>query len=285
MGLLIGILSGFFGVGGGFILTPTLLLSGYDPVMAIIISLLYTTGTSISGVIAHFRLKNIIWKDAMIIAGSGIVATQIAHPFILYIQEKNVDEFFIPLFYILLLFYFAFKMLKDNKKIAQMKPIKSSKTIYKPFILILTGFAAGFLSTTLGVGGGFIIVPLLVSIAGFQTKKAVGTSLMGVLFIVIVGFLSYTTTTSIDYQFGGILVIGGLLGAQIGVFMSTIFDHLQVRKLLGLLYVFTGISMILKLLALNLSGLIVLTCFLIFLYAHMIRKYYIHKKSVQAKLW
>ncbi|WP_378938426.1 sulfite exporter TauE/SafE family protein [Metabacillus herbersteinensis] len=283
MGILIGILSGFFGVGGGFILTPILLLMNYDPIFAITISLMYTIGTSLSGVLAHTKMKNVIWKDALIIATSGVIATQVAYPFVLFLQKIGYDQFVIPLLFIVLLAYFAINMLKGQRP-PSMEKLTSNKTVVnKNLILILTGFAGGFLSTTLGVGGGFIIVPLLISYTNYPSRQAVGTSLMSVLFIVFVGFITYMIKSPIDLTLGGILIVGGLLGAQIGAYLINSYEHHEVKIMLGLLFVVTFISMCLKLFHFDQTGLAIIAIFLFVLYFYMIRKF-IHTKREKSEL-
>lgn len=279
MGILIGVLSGFFGVGGGFILTPILLLMNYDPIFAITISLMYTIGTSFSGVVAHTKMKNVIWKDALIIAASGAIATQVANPLVLYLRKIGYDQIVIPLLFIILLAYFAVNMLKRQRPPSKDKTTSNKTFTNKNSILILTGCAGGFLSTALGVGGGFIIVPLLISYASYSSKSAVGTSLMSVLFIVLAGFITYMIKSPIDLTVGGILIVGGLFGAQLGAYMINSYEHHEVKKMLGFLYVVSFISMCLKLFHFDQFGLAFLVFFLFALYFFMIRKFILTKRE------
>src|SRR5690606_9187078 len=92
LGLSIGVMSGFFGIGGGFILTPTLILLGFSPVTAIATSLLYTVATTLSGVTAHLRLNHIKWKTSIIIGISGIISTQLAHPFVIFLEKYQLEN-------------------------------------------------------------------------------------------------------------------------------------------------------------------------------------------------
>ncbi|MBM7660075.1 putative membrane protein YfcA [Bacillus mesophilus] len=251
LGACVGILSGYFGIGGGFVLTPILLLMGLSPIVAIATSLLFTIGTSFSGIIAHFRMKNIEFKTGMVIALSGLVATQLAHPFVMLLKNLNIEEIAIPVFYILLAGYFAYTLLTHKKKEANTE-VKTRNTWLAP---LLIGLAGGFISTTLGVGGGFIIVPLLISFVGLQPRKAVGTSLFAVLFIVIAGFITYSTSISIDYPFAFTLIAGALIGGQLGAYLTRIFKDAEIKKFLGFLYVFTVINMVLKISGFSMVGL------------------------------
>ncbi|MBD1379043.1 sulfite exporter TauE/SafE family protein [Metabacillus arenae] len=265
IGLCIGVLSGFFGVGGGFVLTPLLLLLHYDPISAITISLLYTIGTSLSGVFVHIQLKNIIWKDAFIMGLSGIVMTQAAHPFVLYIEKIDVDTWLIPLVYILLLAYFAYKMIREHHRESFTNHLQVKSRILYVLFLIVIGMTGGFMSTMLGVGGGFIIVPLLISFLHYPANQAVGTSLFAVLFIVIIGFLTYIVQSPIDLMTGALLIAGGLIGAQAGAKSLSYFRQAEVQKRLGLLYIVTLMSLLLKLMDYQLAGLILLCLFVLYL--------------------
>ncbi|MGN7178204.1 permease [Paenibacillus sp. FSL R5-0490] len=259
LGALISVLSGFFGVGGGFILTPTLMLFGFSPVEAITTSLLFSIGTSLSGISAHIRLKNIRLKQGLILGLSGMAATQAAHPFVLFLENKGWDTWAVPVFYIILLSYFALSMLKRREKSANaVHSSEHSPSIVK---MVLIGFFAGFVSTTLGVGGGFIMVPLSVAYLGMMPKNAVGTSLFAVMLIVSAGFLSYVSTVSIDYWIGLSLVGGGLIGSQFGAKLTSYFENEEITYMLGALYMATVASVILKLIHLNYTGLVLMAIF------------------------
>ncbi|GLB60942.1 sulfite exporter TauE/SafE family protein [Cytobacillus sp. NCCP-133] len=260
LGALISVFSGFFGVGGGFILTPTLMLFGFSPVEAITTSLLFSIGTSISGITAHIKMKNILLKQGLILGLSGMAATQAAHPFVLFLEKRGWDDWAVPMFYIVLLSYFALTMLKRGKKprSGADHPAEQSHSLIK---MISIGFFAGFVSTTLGVGGGFIMVPLSVALLGLLPKKAVGTSLFAILLIVSAGFLSYASTITIDYWTGFSLVAGGLVGSQFGAKLTSYFENEEITYMLGALYMATVASVILKLVNLNYAGLVLMTIF------------------------
>lgn len=280
LGGVISVLGGFFGVGGGFILTPILLLTGFSPLEAITTSLLFTIGTSISGIIAHFRLKNIVWKDGLILGLSGVAATQFAHPIVLYMEEKGWDDVVIPVLYAILLGYFAFSMFRRGKR----AKVKKSESNVKPSVLktIIIGFAGGFVSTMLGVGGGFIMVPLLISVLKFEPRKAVGTSLFAVLSIVSVGFLSYAFTTSFDYRIGLLLIAGGLVGSQFGAKLTAFYHNYEISQMLSILYIATLVSVILKIVDLNAIGLGLIAIFVMLFFIFSFMK--IHQKRKESTI-
>ncbi|MDR7073079.1 sulfite exporter TauE/SafE family protein [Fictibacillus barbaricus] len=261
LGLCIGIFSGFFGIGGGFILTPVLILFGIPPLSAIGTSLMYSIGTSISGVAAHLRFKNIIWKVALVLGAAGIIATQVAHPLVVWLDKNGYDDTVIPGFYILLLGYFALSLLYKQSK--QKTNTKSDVYSFSWPKAIFIGFTGGFISTTLGVGGGFVMVPLLISIMNFHSRKAVGTSLVSVFLIVTAGFITYASSTQLEYKLGILLILGALVGTQIGAKLTTIYSNDQIQKYLGALYITILTSVILKLFNFDKAGLAVISVYVL----------------------
>jgi uncharacterized membrane protein YfcA len=260
LGACVGILSGYFGIGGGFVLTPILLLIGMPPIVAVATSLLYTIGTSLSGVTAHYRMKNIQFKTGILIASSGLVATQVAHPFVMLLERLQIEGIVIPAFYILLAGYFSYIMLKGKKKTDEKREERKSW-----IIPLLIGFLGGFVSTTLGVGGGFIIVPLSISFLGLVPRKAVGTSLFAVFFIVSAGFITYSFSTPIDYSFALTLIIGAVIGGQIGAYLTRLFKDEEIKKYLGILYMVTVVNMLFQMVGLSEVGLVLSLGYIAFL--------------------
>lgn len=151
LGLSIGAVSGFFGVGGGFLLTPILLLLGYSPATAITISLLYSMSTSISGSLKYIQSKRILWKVTLFLSISGMIGTQVAKPLVLYLEESKIDGPVISILYIVLLAYFSISMLSKGQTIDE----ENVSISVSPLRTILIGLLGGFISSTLGVGGRF----------------------------------------------------------------------------------------------------------------------------------
>ncbi|MFT4416871.1 sulfite exporter TauE/SafE family protein [Fredinandcohnia humi] len=267
LGLSIGVMSGFFGIGGGFILTPTLILMGFSPLIAIATSLLYTVATSLSGVVVHLRLKNIKWETSIVLGISGIVMTQLAHPFIIFLEQYQVENTVIPLMYLVLIIYFSISILMTKSTILQQAEQQTRHSYIK---IVLIGGFAGFISTALGVGGGFIIVPLLISVLAYPPKYAVGTSLLSVFMIAIAGFTSYASTVELDYGVIGSLIVGALVGGQLGARVTNVYDDAQVRYFLAGLYIATGISLCLKLLHFELIGLLILFTYCLYMLVHFV---------------
>ncbi|MEH7222751.1 sulfite exporter TauE/SafE family protein [Bacillus sp. JJ1566] len=280
LGLCIGVMSGFFGIGGGFILTPTLILMGFSPVIAIATSLLYTVATTLSGVGAHFRLKHIKWETSIIIGISGVIATQLAHPFVIFLGQYNLENTVIPLMYLALTLYFSISILL-SKSPTKEQPTKKTKYSYVKIVLI--GLFAGFISTVLGVGGGFIIVPLLMGVLAFQPKYAVGTSLLSVFMIVVAGFTTYASTVRLDYGVIGSLIVGALIGGQLGARVTNVYGDKQVRLFLAGLYIATGVSLAFKLFHLDFVGLLILFTYCLYMLLHFfIHTLKFHHKEKEA---
>jgi len=262
LGFFIGIISGFFGIGGGIILTPLLLILGYAPSVAIATSLMLTLGSTVSGTISHLRLKNVVWRDSLVVGGVGIIGSTIATPLVLRLEEVNGAHLVISIVYIGLLLYFANKFLRPKSTTGEQAGWKN-----RYLALAFTGLFAGFISSLLGVSGGFIITPLLVGIVGYELKRAVGTSIASALLIVLSGLVNYTVaSTNIDILVGIMLIVGALLGAPIGAKQLTHFESPFVKKYLGIFYLTVAISVLFEVLGWNVASLSVLVALsLIFL--------------------
>lgn len=254
LGFFIGIISGFFGIGGGIILTPLLLILGFTPSVAIATSLMLTLGSTVSGTLSHLRLKNVVWQDSLVVGAVGILGSTIATPIVLRLEEVNGAHLVISVVYIGLLLYFANKFLRP-------KSTDDTQTGWKNRYLALgfIGLFAGFISSLLGVSGGFIITPLLVGIAGYELKRAVGTSIASALLIVLSGLVNYTVaSTDVDLLVGIMLIIGALLGAPIGAKQLAHFESPFVKKYLGIFYLTVALSVLLEVLHFNTASLTVL---------------------------
>ncbi|WP_273851418.1 sulfite exporter TauE/SafE family protein [Guptibacillus spartinae] len=275
-GLAIGAISGFFGVGGGFLLTPILLLLGYPPAMAITISLLYSMSTSISGALTYIQSKNILLKTTIFLAISGMFGTQLANPVILYLTENGLDDTVISILYLFLLGYFSISMLSKTPHKGQ-NSVTSSISLLRT---ILIGLLGGFISSILGVGGGFVMVPLLINVLRIPARLAVGTSLTSIFFIVSTGFFSYIQTVTIPLTLAILLVIGAVVGARFGAGMTAFFSEEVMKKLLAALYFFTMISILFKLLHHATSGLLLLSGYIVTLSVLFLYQYCTKKKRL-----
>ncbi len=221
-----------------------------------------TLGSTVSGTLSHLRLKNVVWRDSLVVGGVGIIGSTIATPLVLRLEAVNGAHLVISIVYIGLLLYFANKFLRPKSTTGEQTGWKN-----RYLALAFTGLFAGFISSLLGVSGGFIITPLLVGIVGYELKRAVGTSIASALLIVLSGLVNYTVaSTNIDILVGIMLIVGALLGAPIGAKQLTHFESPFVKKYLGIFYLTVAISVLLEVIGWNVASLSVLVALsLIFL--------------------
>lgn len=238
LGAIVGALSGFFGIGGGVIIVPVLLFSGYSAAEAVATSLLFVVGTSLSGAKKHTSLGNVSWSTGITVGLTGAVTAQLSSRLVLSIS--GTYDWLLNLFYLAILSYFAVTLLKKTSK-----PQKPKKSTVLAGMMI--GAMAGLLSALLGIGGGFIIVPLLVSWLGFTTHRGVGTSLAAVLFISLGGLVGYLPSLSLDYVTPLALVIGAFIGAPIGASLTDRYDDKEISRRLAWLYLAVIASILLDL--------------------------------------
>ena len=238
LGAIVGALSGFFGIGGGVIIVPVLLFSGYSAAEAVATSLLFVVGTSLSGAKKHTSLGNVSWSTGITVGLTGAVTAQLSSRLVLSIS--GTYDWLLNLFYLAILSYFAVTLLKKTSK-----PQKPKKSIVLARMMI--GAMAGLLSALLGIGGGFIIVPLLISWLGFTTHRAVGTSLAAVLFISLGGLVGYLPALALDYVAPLALVIGAFVGAPIGASLTNRYDASEISTRLAVLYLAVITSVMLDL--------------------------------------
>ncbi|ARK29416.1 sulfite exporter TauE/SafE family protein [Halalkalibacter krulwichiae] len=276
LGLLIGCFSGFFGIGGGIILTPFLLLLGFPPTMVIGTSLMLSLGTSITGAFAHLRMKNIKWRYVIIINIFGIVGTQISHPIMLQLDDRGFAETAISFLYVALLGFFAYTLLRKTHNKSQVE----NRTQAPTFMICLIGLGTGIISSALGVSGGFFIVPLLITLLHFQAAHAVGTALASVVFIVATGLITYSFSTELNYLVGIFLIIGTFIGAPLGAKATIYYSEKKMKKLLGALYVCMIASVIANAIQLPIVGLTIISAFTLFFITLLIMTY--SKRAVRS---
>ncbi|MFN4213742.1 sulfite exporter TauE/SafE family protein [Exiguobacterium sp.] len=246
LGTLIGILSGFFGIGGGILLTPLLLVFGYEASAAIALSLMLTLGSTTAGTISHIKLKNVNRKHALLIGAFGIVGTWVATPLVFYLETLDGAKPVISLAYIALLTYFAVSFFRSKQH--EEGSIGSESVPRIGFI----GLFGGFISSLMGVSGGFVLTPLQVKLLNTEMKRAVGTSIAAAFLIVVSGVINYAVAgADANYWHGLALIAGAMLGSPIGARQLQRFSSQLVKKALGGFYVVVAVSVALNLLGLN----------------------------------
>jgi len=246
IGMLIGGLSGLFGVGGGFLMTPLLIFLGIPPAVAVGTEAPHVLASSISGAIAHWRRRNVDIKMGFILLLGGIAGSTVGvNIFKILIGFGQVD-LIIQLLFIFFLGLVGFSMLFESAR-TTIKKYRTTSTIRTklhqhswlhglPFKMrfhrsklyistippLLIGFVVGILSAMMGVGGGFIMIPAMVYILGMSTNVVVGTSLFQIIFVTANStfFQSYLNQT-VDIVLATLMIVGGVIGAQIGARLGT----------------------------------------------------------------
>ena len=246
IGMLVGGLSGLFGVGGGFLMTPLLIFLGIPPAVAVGTEAPHVLASSISGAIAHWRRKNVDIKMGFILLLGGIAGSTVGvNIFKILIGFGQID-LIIQLLFIFFLGLIGFSMLFESAR-TTIKKYRTTSTIRTklhqhswlhglPFKMrfhrsklyistippLLIGFIVGILSAMMGVGGGFIMIPAMVYILGMSTNVVVGTSLFQIIFVTANStfFQSYLNQT-VDIVLAGLMILGGVIGAQIGARLGT----------------------------------------------------------------
>ena len=241
LGGLTGILSGLFGVGGGFLTTPLLIFYGIPPTVAAASAATQVTGASVSGVLAHGKRKGVDYRMGMVMVGGGVLGALIGAGLFSLLRAVGQIDVVISVLYVVLLGTIGSLMLREALTAlrppsgqADSRPRKrrhhplvaglpfrmrfySSGLYISPLAPLILGVGVGILTMLMGVGGGFILVPAMLYILGMSGNVVVGTSLFQILFVTMVTTMTHALTTkSVDIVLAGLLLLGSVLGAQFG---------------------------------------------------------------------
>ncbi len=256
----VGVLSGMFGVGGGFLMTPLLFFIGIPPAVAVATGANQIVASSISGVLAHFRRKTVDVKMGTVLLVGGILGAAVGVKVFAALKAMGQVDLLVTLFYVVFLgtvggLMFmeslgailrarrsgpapqAVRKRRDRMSALPLKMRFRTSGLYisviPPFLI---GAAVGVLSAIMGVGGGFVMVPAMIYLLGMPTKVVVGTSLFQIIFVTGFATLMHATTTySVDVVLALLLLVGGVLGAQLGTRIGAGLKAEQLRILLALL--------------------------------------------------
>ena len=267
VGALIGFLSGLLGVGGGFLLTPILMMIGIPPTVAAASDTNSIVATSSSGVAAHFRLGNVDIKIGTVLLLGGLAGAAIGVEIIKVLRTLGNAGVFIELSYILVLgatggymFLQSLNSLRRGAVVARTSKrtrpsellsrlpfqmyFPRSRVRHSVFIPFLLGALVGILSAIMGVGGGFIIVPIMVYLLRMPTHVAVGTSLFQILFTCAgVTYMQATENHTVDLVLAVLLALGSTVGAQVGARVSRVLRGEQLIILLATLALAVAVKM------------------------------------------
>ena len=262
----VGILSGLFGVGGGFLMTPFLIFLGVPPTYAVANEANNILATSVSGSTTHYLKNTLDYKMGLMIVVGGSVGTLLGIWTFTYFKGIGKIDIVISLAYMYILAIIGTAMLveglgeidKARKKIITKKKLhvhywihglplrmrfQKSKLYESAFTPITIGLIVGFIAAIMGIGGAFILVPAMIYIIGMPTRLIPGTSLFVTIFIsVIVTFLHAFNYGSIDLILVFMLVTGSIIGVQVGQKLGESVDSTGLKTLLAILLLLVGIA-------------------------------------------
>ena len=258
LGGLVGVLSGMFGVGGGFLMTPLLFFIGIPPAVAVATEANQIVASSFSGALAHFRRKTVDLQMGLVLLVGGLVGAAAGVQLFAQLKAMGQIDLIVRLCYVVflgtigsLMFFESVRSIRRSHNKAMLKKLHKHHWIHGlPFRMkfrtsglyisaippFLVGLAVGVLAAIMGVGGGFIMVPAMIYILGVPTKVVIGTSLFQIVFVT--GFttvLHATTNYTVDIVLAVLLFVGGVVGAQFGTRIGIRLPSEQLRVLLSLL--------------------------------------------------
>lgn len=270
LGALVGVLSGLFGVGGGFLTTPLLMFYGIPPTVAVASATTQITGASVSGVFAHMRRGGVDLKMGAVMTAGGAFGSLVGALLFRLLQKTGQIDLVIGFLYVVLLGGIGALMLKDalvalgwvkvkkpaerprhNRWVASLPGrwrFYDSGLYLSPIAPMLLGFGTGILTVLLGVGGGFILVPAMIYVLGMAPRVVVGTSLVMVLAVSAVTTMVHSMTThAVDIVLAGLLLLGGVVGAQYGATLATRLKPDLLRLMLAIIILLVALRMLLGL--------------------------------------
>jgi uncharacterized membrane protein YfcA len=262
----VGVLSGLFGVGGGFLMTPFLIFLGVPPTYAVANEANNILATSVSGSTTHYLKDTLDYKMGLMIVVGGTIGTLLGIWTFTYFKGIGKIDIVISLAYMYILAIIGTAMLveglgeidKARKKIITKKKLhvhywihglplrmrfQKSKLYESAFTPIIIGLIVGFIAAIMGIGGAFILVPAMIYIIGMPTRLIPGTSLFVTIFVsVIVTFLHAFNYGSIDLILVAMLVLGSIVGVQVGQKLGESIDSTGIKTLLAILLLLVGIA-------------------------------------------
>ncbi len=258
IGGIVGFLSGMFGVGGGFLITPLLFFIGIPPAVAVATGANQVVASSVSGVLAQMRRKAVDFRMGTVLLLGGFIGSGIGIWVFARLTALGQVDLFVQLSYVLFLGLIGAMMLQEslrawfrNRSGAPVRrshvhtwvhglPFKMKFRASGLYISVLppmaVGALVGFLAAIMGVGGGFIMVPAMIYLLGMPTKVVVGTSLYQIIFVTAFTTLMHAVTNqTVDIMLAMLLIVGGVIGAQFGTRVGVRLKAEQLRILLALL--------------------------------------------------
>ena len=255
----VGFLSGLFGVGGGFLMTPLLIFFGIPPAVAVSTEANQIVASSVSGVLAHMRRGNVDFKMGGILMVGGVIGSTLGVALFSFLRSIGQIDLVIQLSYVVFLGIIGALMLTESVRtiVRSSRPgavrgklhqhnwlhglplkmrFRRSKLYISAIMPLLLGAFVGVLAAIMGVGGGFIMVPAMIYLLGMPTSVVVGTSLFQIIFVTAnVTLLQSIQTQTVDFLLAGLLLFGAVIGAQFGSRAGALLRGEQLRGLLALM--------------------------------------------------
>jgi uncharacterized membrane protein YfcA len=276
LGFVVGLLSGLFGVGGGFLMTPLLIMFGIPPTVAAASDSNQIVAASASGTYAHYRLGNVDFKMGIYLLIGGVIGGTGGVQIIRILRQMGNADFLIKITYVIMLgFVGGYMFLESLQGLRARKaatgPVEVPKTresaytrfikslpfqtrfdksgiVLSPVVPLFLGGMVGILAAIMGVGGGFIMVPVMVYLLRMPMHVVVGTSLFQVLFTCIdVTIMQAYSNRTVDFVLALLLLIGSTFGAQIGARLSTKLKDDQLKIYLAVLVLVVMVKMLFSL--------------------------------------
>jgi len=269
LGALTGILSGMFGVGGGFLTTPLMIFYGIPPTVAAASAASQVTGASVSGVFAHARRGGVDYHMGAVMVAGGVLGTGIGAALFRLLQQWGQIDTVINLLYVGLLGTIGTLMARESWQALKAQksgiPLPASKRRHHPMVAnlplrwrfyrsglyisplapLLLGMFTGVLTMLMGIGGGFVLVPAMLYILGMSANVVVGTSLFQILFVTMITTMMHALTTkAVDIVLAVLLLIGSVSGAQIGTQLAQKLPAERLRFVLAAIVLLIALRML-----------------------------------------
>lgn len=269
LGGLVGYLSGLFGVGGGFLLTPLLIFIGVPPAVAVATSANQVVASSVSGVYAHWRKANVDFRMGTVLLVGGLVGSSLGGMLFTYLKGRGQIDLVISLFYVVVLGIvgglMAAESLRSLRRVPSAEPrrrikrfhdhrylralpfkmrFRTSQLYISALLPLGLGCLVGVLAAIMGVGAGFLLVPAMIYLLGMPAAVVVGTSLFQIIFVTAnVTMLHAIATQTVDITLALLLLVGSAVGAQFGARAGARLQGEHLRGLLALLVLVVAIAL------------------------------------------
>ncbi len=272
LGLLVGFMSGMFGVGGGFLTTPLLVFTGIPAAVAVASSATQITGSSVSGAVGHYRRHAVDVKMGGFLVAGGLVGAVLGSLLFRWLQKQGQVDVTIGIIYVLFLASVGGLMLRESvaairaaargepparrarrpvrglDRLPWRMPFPRSGLVLSPVAPFLLGLFVGVLTLIMGIGGGFVMVPAMIYLLGMPASVVVGTSLFQIVFVSAAATLLHATQSqTVDILLAALLLVGGVVGAQLGARTAARLPAERLRLFLALLLLGVAVRLLLTL--------------------------------------